>query len=62
MLDASRDLVGLRPGAPLTAHALGLRLARIAGIVADGLVLERVAATERGARLWAVVPCGANPS
>ena len=38
----------------VTAHRLGLRLVRIAGIAAAGLALERVAAREHGARLWAV--------
>ena len=50
VLDATEALIG----APATAHRLGLRLVRIAGIAAAGLALERVAAREHGARLWAV--------
>ena len=47
-------------GVPATAHRLGLRLAALDGMKADGLELVREGAKERGARLWAVVRCASS--
>jgi hypothetical protein len=54
VLDTARALLELPAGANVPPHALGLCLARLAGITADGLRLERVEAHERGSRLWRV--------
>jgi hypothetical protein len=51
VLDAVRQWLGADAG----AHALGLRLSAVADTDVDRLRLVRVAAKERGARLWAVL-------